>query len=247
MRRLRMSLPRRAPACAGVPRSRRFGRRPGRRQARGQVYCVLLVRHAVRLHGYLTGLLADSASTDLVRLLLQDPSAGHTVRGLAGLTGRAVATTARAVQRLEDRGIVRVVPKGRSHIVRPNMKSYALKRVIAPAIRAEESSYDAMLGVLRRGLARKPCSITSAAVFGSTARGEDHDRSDVDLLVVSDSYEDAVEATMGPSDDIHSMFDLPLKPVIYDMDQFAEGKGKYFLASVLARYDMVYGMDLRDM
>ena len=70
----------------------------------------------MRLHGYLADLLADGASTDLVRQLLQDPSAGHTVRGLAGLSGRAVATTARAVQRLEDRGIVRVMPKGRSHI-----------------------------------------------------------------------------------------------------------------------------------
>ena len=66
------------------------------------------------------------------------------------------------------------------------MNSYALKKVLAPAIRAEESSYAAMLGAIRRGIAKNPCSITSAAVFGSTVRGEDHDRSDVDLLVVSD-------------------------------------------------------------
>ena len=161
------------------------------------------------------------------------------------MSGRAVATTARAVHRLEDRGIVTVMSDGRSHMVRPNMKSYALMRVLAPAIRAEESSYDAMLGVLRRGLARKPYSITSAAVFGSTVRGEDHDRSDVDLLVVSDSYEDAVEATMQPTRDIYSMFDLPLKPVIYDMDQFMERRDRHFLASVLAQYVMVYGKDLR--
>lgn len=202
----------------------------------------------MRLHGYLADLLADGASTDLVRQLLQDPSAGHTVRGLAGLSGRAVATTARAVQRLEDRGIVRVMPKGRSHIVRPNMKSYALKRVLAPAIRAEESSYDAMLGVLRRGIARKPLSITSAAVFGSTVRGEDHDRSDVDLLVVSDSREDAVEATMGPSDDIYDMFDLSLELMVYTSEEFEERKTHYFLSSVLDnRYVMVYGKDLRSL
>ena len=192
-------------------------------------------------------MLDDGTSTDLVRHLLKNPSAAHTVRGLARLSGRAVATTARAVHRLEDRGIVTVMSNGRSHIVRPNMKSYALKRVLAPAVRAEESTYDAMLGVLRRGLARKPCSITSAAVFGSTVRGEDHDRSDVDLLVVSDRYEDAVEATLQPTRDIYSMFDLPLKPVIYDMDQFAERRDKYFLASVLAQYVMVYGKDLREL
>ena len=199
----------------------------------------------MRLHGYLAELLGDGASVDLVRHLLKDPSAEHTVRGLARMSGRAVATTARAVHRLEDRGIVTVMSDGRSHMVRPNMKSYALRRVLAPAIRAEESSYDAMLDVLRRGLARKPYSITSAAVFGSTVRGEDHDRSDVDLLVVSDSYEDAVEATMQPTRDIYSMFDLPLKPVIYDMDQFMERRDRYFLASVLAQYVMVYGRDLR--
>ena len=201
----------------------------------------------MRLHGYLAELLADGASIDLVRQLIRNPSAGHTVRGLAKLSGRAVATTARAVHRLEDRGIITVTYDGRSHVVRPNMKSYALKRVLAPAIKAEESSYDAMLGVLRRGLARKPCSITSAAVFGSTVRGEDHDRSDVDLLVVSDSYEDAVEATLHPTDDIYTMFDLPLKPVIYDMEQFTKRKSKYFLASVLSRYVMVYGRDLRSL
>ena len=201
----------------------------------------------MRLHGYLSDLAADGASTDLVRVLVKNPSAGHTVRGLARLSGKAVATTARAVQRLEDRGLVTVMPDGRSHVVRPNMKRYALKRVLGPAIRAEESAYDAMLGVLRRDLARKPCSITSAAVFGSTVRGEDHDRSDVDLLVVSDRYEDAVEATIRPAHDIYTMFDLPLKPVIYDTDQFAEKRDKYFLASVLARYAMVYGKDLRDL
>ena len=201
----------------------------------------------MRLHGYLAELLADGASIDLVRQLIRNPSAGHTVRGLAKLSGRAVATTARAVHRLEDRGIVTVMYDGRSHVVRPNMKSYALKRVLAPAIRAEESAYDAMLGVLRRDLAKNPYSITSAAVFGSTVRGEDHDRSDVDLLVVSDSYEDAVEATLQPTDDIYTMFDLPLKPVIYDMEQFAKRKSKYFLASVLARYVMVYGRDLRSL
>ena len=201
----------------------------------------------MRLHGCLPELLADGASIDLVRRLIRNPSAGHTVRGLARLSGRAVATTARAVHRLEDRGIVTVMYDGRSHVVRPNMKSHALKRVLAPAIRAEESAYDAMLGVLRRDLARKPCSITSAAVFGSTVRGEDHDRSDVDLLVVSDSYEDAIEATMRPARDIYSIFNLSLEPMAYTTEQFAEQKDKYFLASVLARYVMVYGRDLRSL
>ena len=201
----------------------------------------------MRLHGYLTDLLADGASTDLVRALLADPSAGHTVRGLAGLSGRAVATTARAVKRLEDRGIVSVMPDGRSHVVRPNMKSYALRKILAPAVRAEESTYEAMLAALRRGLARRPCSITSAAVFGSTVRAEDHDRSDVDLLIVSDNYENAIEATIRPANDIYYMFDISLEPMIYSMEQFEERKNKYFLASVLAQYTMVYGRDLRDL
>ena len=161
------------------------------------------------------------------------------------MSGRAVATTARAVHRLEDRGIVTVMSDGRSHMVRPNMKSYALMRVLAPAIRAEESSYDAMLGVLRRGLARKPYSITSAAVFGSTVRGEDHDRSDADLLVVSDSYEDSVEATIWPAADAYDMFGLPVRPIVYDTEQFTRARNDYFLASVLARYVVVYGRDLR--
>ena len=201
----------------------------------------------MRLHGYLTDLLADGASADLVRVLVKSPSAGHTVRGLAGLSGRAVATTARAVKRLEDRGIVSVMPDGRSHVVRPNMKSYALRKILAPAVRAEESSYDAMLAVLRRGFARRPCSITSAAVFGSTVRGEDHDRSDVDLLVVSDRYEDAVEATIRPAADVYDMFGIPLRPMIYTTEQFAERRNEYFLASVLAQCVMVYGKDPRDL
>ncbi len=201
----------------------------------------------MRLHGYLGELLADGASTDLVRHLVRNPYAGHTVRGLAKISGRAVATTARAVHRLEDRGIVTVAYDGRSHMVRPNMKSYALKRVLAPAIRAEESAYDAMLGVLRRDLARNPRSITSAAVFGSTVRGEDHDRSDVGLLVVSDKYEDAIEATMRPARDIYSIFNLSLEPMVYTTEQFAEQKDEYFLASVLERYVMVYGKDLRSL
>ena len=201
----------------------------------------------MRLHGYLSDLLSDGASADLVRVLVKSPSEGHTVRGLAGLSGRAVATTARAVRRLEDRGIVSVMPDGRSRVVRPNMKSYALRKILAPAVRAEESSYDAMLGVLRRGLAKRPRLLTSAAVFGSTVRGEDHDRSDVDLLVVSDRYEDAIEATIRPAADVYDMFGLPVRPVVYDMEQFARRRTRYFLSSVLAKYVMVYGRDLKDL
>ena len=150
----------------------------------------------MRLRGCMADLLAGGAPTDVALALLKIPSAGHAVRGPAGFSGRAVAAPARAVPHPAC-GIVRAMPRSRSREARPSMKAYALKKVLAPAV-GEGSLHGAMPGTLRRGLAGKPSLFAPAAVFGGTMRGEGHDRSDVGLLVASDSCEDAVEATMGP-------------------------------------------------
>lgn len=151
------------------------------------------------------------------------------------------------MQRLEDRGIVSAMPSGRSHAVRPGMKGCALRKIPAPAARAEESPYEAMPGALRRGLARKPCSIASAALFGGTVRGEGHGRGGTDLPVASGRREDAVEATIRPAAGICHMFGLPVEPMIYTAGQFAERRGKYFPTSALAEYAMAHGKGPREL
>ena len=100
----------------------------------------------------------------------------------------------RQLSRLAETGLVTVTRSG-------NQKHYQARRD-SPVFEELHSLVVKTVGVaepLRQALARQAGAIRAAFVYGSVAEGTDGARSDIDLMVISDSlrYSDLFEALQG--------------------------------------------------
>ena len=128
------------------------------------------------------------ASPALARLVLHFALHGHEphhVRGLQRRSGLSMSSLNRELGRLEGRGLVkRIVARGRM-LYRANDDDPAwktLRQLVRDFADPAEVVEEAIAGIE---------GIEIAFVFGSFARGDARDDSDVDVLVVGDVAEDA--------------------------------------------------------
>jgi len=56
-------------------------------------------------------------------------------------------------------------------------------------LNAEKNTFDKLLQILKKHLATK--KVTSTALFGSVSKGKERDDSDIDLLIISDDFDNA--------------------------------------------------------
>ena len=83
----------------------------------------------------------------------------------------------------------------------------------------------------------------AVVLFGSFAKGDINEGSDVDIVVIADFKErflDRINLLMGLNDEIK----LPLEPVGYTTEEFQRmrDKGNPFIREVLERGKVLYGM-----
>lgn len=135
--------------------------------------------------GGLSELLASPA---LARLVLHFALHGHEphhVRGLQRRSGLSMSSLNRELRRLEGKGLViREVDRGRMfyHAVADHPAWRTLRQLIRDFAEPAEVVEEAIAGIE---------GIDAAFVYGSFARGDARDDSDVDVLVVGDLAEDA--------------------------------------------------------
>lgn len=115
------------------------------------------------------------------------PLTGRRIAELAG--ERSHASTLRALTRLATQGIVHVQPAGRA-------KLYILNRshMLTPAILEMTASTDAIRQRLSAAIEEWEVPCLHASIFGSSARGQTHSASDIDVLVVRQESLDSEEA-----------------------------------------------------
>ena len=116
----------------------------------------------------------------------------HTGRGIARAIGMGETPTHRALKELGDTLIVLYRVAGRAHYYRLNERHALVERVLSPLFTAENAQRDAAIAEM---LADVDVPLDTALVYGSAARGEDDWRSDLDVLLVTATAEDAQRAT----------------------------------------------------
>ena len=99
-------------------------------------------------------------------------------------TGLAKASVRQALQTLETMKIVEALGAGRSRLFRPQRK-HPLAVALDELFQEEERRFDAVLNAIRAATDRCP-GLTAAWLYGSVARGEDRETSDVDIAVVGE-------------------------------------------------------------
>ncbi len=143
----------------------------------------------MRLHTYLEEVIGSKTAISLMRALLTYRGKIFTVRKLAETAGVSASEASLVVRQLEEAGVLKLQPVGRSLLVTPNEESFVLQAIMKPLIRAESETLPELVKLLKGCFAHKrEGAIRGVYLFGSVARGEERKDSDIDLLVVSGDF-----------------------------------------------------------
>ncbi len=198
----------------------------------------------MKFHEYLEQLFGSKVTISLVRALVKYKGKIFTVRGLADTARVSSSEAAVIVGQLEKYGVVKIQPVGRSYLVSLNEKNYAVNSIIRPMVKAEQETVAELASTLKKHLGDKSVVI-SAAVFGSVARGEEREDSDVDLLVVSNHFDRASALIARAQEEMSLTFGSSLSPLIMSEKNFVTKRNSRLVHSIMDAYIVVAGKDPR--
>ena len=200
----------------------------------------------MKLHKYLEQALGNKISIRVLRVLVDHKGKIFTIRRLAEDAGASHPEVSATIDELEKFGIVQIQPVGRAHQISLNEKSYVLKEVIEPILKAEKKTRDKVILVLKNYLDTK--KIISTAIFGSVSKGEEKEDSDIDVLIISNDFEHAAVLISNASQEIFLKFHSKISPIIFSESEFKLKKKKNTLIrSILDNHIMIYGKDLKSL
>ncbi len=186
----------------------------------------------MRLHNPLDQLLSTGGKVRVLRVLLRDPGRGWTGRGLAAAARVSTPQSIASLRDLEGAGVVQRRVVGRAHEWRL-IQENALVGTLTGLYATERDLPLQLEQELTKSL--KDLGVRRAVLFGSVARGEETDQSDIDLFieVMSDSDRDAVEDQLTPLFlEIHRRFGLSLSPYVLTRRELAQPPNPALIRSV---------------
>ena len=197
----------------------------------------------MRMHAYLETVIGSKTAIRLMRTILKYRGKVFTIRGIAEEARISPSEASIVVRHLEEAGVVSLQPVGNAYLITPNEESYVLRKIIAPIIHAEGETIEELVRLLRTSLEGDK-KIMSAYIFGSVAKKEERDDSDIDLLVISSDFETAVDAISRAQQKVAAVFNKKLSPLVFSENElFSKRKGK-LVESILSDNIHIFGKDL---
>lgn len=184
------------------------------------------------LDGNLSSLLFGKTRRAILALLYGHCDESFYLRQIVRATGAGLGPAQRELKQLADAGIVWRTVHGRQvyYQANPNSPIFGeIKSLIAKTVGVAET--------LRDALAPLGDQISAAFVYGSLASGQEHKRSDIDLLVVGDvAFSEVVRAVH----DAQERLGREINPTVYPVEEFRSriAEGHYFIRSVLGNPKM---------
>lgn len=120
---------------------------------------------------------------------------GREISRKADLSPRAAQ---QALQELYTAGVIHRKAVGASYLFSLNRSRYVVENILAPLFESELGLGAAMINELRKALPDK--GIVSMIMFGSVARGESRQGSDLDIMIVVENPLDVRKITAGVRD-----------------------------------------------
>ncbi len=200
----------------------------------------------MKLHSYLEQVVGNKTAITLVRALLTYRGKVFTVRGLAETTGVSPSEASLVVKHLEEAGVLRLQPVGRSFLITLNEQSFILRRIMKPIINAENETMNELIKLLRECFKGRGNKISSVYLFGSVATEEEKKDSDIDILIISSDFELATVVVSRAREKVAEVFNKELSPLIFSESEFL-GKMKQkskLVETIRSNHILVSGKDL---
>lgn len=198
----------------------------------------------MNLHKYLEQVLGNKGSISVLRTLVGHKGRVFTIRRLAEDAGISHTEAAATIGDLEKLGVVQIQPVGKAHQISLNKKSFVLNKIIEPIFKVERNSLQEVISILKKYLTNK--KIVSAVIFGSVARGEEKEDSDIDLLIISNNYDRAIEVVSKTIEEISLMFNTKVSHLIYSEKQLRSKKNSDLIRSIIKDHILIAGKELVD-
>lgn len=194
------------------------------------------------LHRYLEEVLGNKVSITLLRTMINYPGKIFTVRGLAEEAKVTPNVAALTIHDLERFGIVKIQPVGRAYQLDLNKKSYILDKIIEPMIEFEKNTFTELFALLKKYLDTK--KIISAAIFGSSVKGQEKIDSDIDLLVISNDHDHAITQISQASEQVFSIFHGSISPIIFTEKEFKSKQNEPLIRSIIDNHVIICGKSM---
>ena len=134
----------------------------------------------MRIKHLLEDYLGQKSKVTILRILHRGTElTGREIARKADLSPRAAQL---ALQELYAAGVVNRKAVGASYLFSLNRSRYVVENILSPLFESERGLAAAMIEELRKALPNK--GIVSIIVFGSVARGENKQGSDLDVMIV---------------------------------------------------------------
>lgn len=134
----------------------------------------------MRFHQPLDDILGSRIKVRILRILHRTRGQ-FTGREISRLVGYSPTHTISALRDLETEGLVLSQRAGKTDLFSLNEKSSAVRGVLDPVLRWEQNLYTELASVFEEQLGDE---LVDIRLFGSVARGEEQQDSDVDLLLI---------------------------------------------------------------
>jgi len=167
-----------------------------------------------------------------------------TLRSLAEQANVSPQEASDTLKELAELNVVSLQPVGRAFSVKLNEKSYLLRRVIEPAIKAEDETLNQLIQLLKRNLSGK---VVTAAIFGSVARKEEKKTSDIDLFLVATNKERAMNVVAEAMGEIGAIFGSRLNPIIMTDTEFKNKIQSNLVKSIMQESIHICGKKLTEL
>ncbi len=193
------------------------------------------------LHKYLEKLLGSKAKVKILRALQRHRGKEFTVRELADYINISHTGVHKALIDLYDMNVITLKSVGKSHTVTLNEESHT-RDLLEYLFKFEEETLRALQSLINNYLCSQP-NISSAAIFGSVARGEEEPRSDIDLLILSNDREKAEVAVSELQVEVSRKFGNPLTTYIITREEL-EGRKIPLMKEIQEQHIMICGETL---
>lgn len=140
--------------------------------------------------------LGQKSKVAILRILYRGTElTGREISRKADLSPRAAQ---QALQELYTTGVIHRKAVGASYLFSLNRSRYVVENILSPLFESEQGLGAAMINELRKALPNK--GIVSIIMFGSVARGESKQGSDLDIIIVLENSLDVRKITAGVQD-----------------------------------------------
>ena len=173
----------------------------------------------MRTKHLLDDFLGQKSKVTILRILYRGTElTGREIARKAGLSPRAAQ---QALQELYATGVIHRKTVGASYLFSLNRTRYVVKNILSPLFESEQGLVAAIIEELRKALPNR--GIVSIIMFGSVARGESKQGSDLDIMILLENSLDVRKITAGVQDKggkFLAKFGMMLSPHVIQRREF---------------------------